>query len=118
MIKTKIDKQGRLIVISVAGGKPETYATIGGEFISQLLNNIRFLNEIKEDVNSPLHPLTIEFVDLKRNATDLEKLAELACKLGAARVLIANVPPYAEEMKVQVISWANCLWTQDIIRCP
>lgn len=91
------------LVVSVDGVKPETYAYIRGAMLSQVLSNIRGLNEVKRQLGSLTPALGIEFVVLKTNATELAELRGLASQLNAARVLVSNVLPYTEEMHTEVL---------------
>jgi len=91
------------LVISVDGVKPETYAGVRGAMLSQVLANIRTLNEAKSQLGSLLPALGIEFVVLKSNLTELAELTGLAPRLNAARVLVSNVLPYSEEMRDEIL---------------
>ena len=91
------------IVISVDGVKPETYASVRGAMLSQVLDNIRTLNEVKKEFGSLTPALGIEFVILKSNVAELPDLTRLASRLNAARVLVSNVLPYTEEMRQEIL---------------
>jgi len=91
------------LVVSVDGVKPETYAGIRGAMLSQILDNIRALNEAKNKQRSLLPVLEIEFVALKSNFSELAELASLAIRLSAARVLVSNVLPYSESMRGEIL---------------
>jgi tungsten cofactor oxidoreducase radical SAM maturase len=99
LIKLGVDR----LVISVDGVKPETYANVRGAMLSQVLNNIRTLNQVKSEMNSLIPQLGIEFVALKSNVAELAGLARLASRLNAARVLVSNVLPYSEEMRREIL---------------
>ncbi len=91
------------IVISVDGVRPETYADVRGAVLSQVLGNIRALNEAKSELGSLAPALGIEFVVLKSNFSELRDLAALASQLNAARVLVSNVLCYTEDMREQML---------------
>ncbi len=91
------------LVISIDGAKPETYADVRGALLSQVLGNVRYLNEAKAQLGSLFPALGIEFVALKSNLAELGELAGLASRLNASRVLVSNVIPYTEEMREQVL---------------
>ena len=91
------------LVISLDGVKPETYAGVRGAMISQVLDNIRALNEAKSRLGSLAPALGIEFVALQSNVSELADLTGLASKLGAARVLVTNVLPYSEGMRDEIL---------------
>jgi len=91
------------LVISVDGVKPETYAGVRGAMLSEVLANIRALNEAKSQLGSLVPALGIEFVVLKRNVAELADLTGLASRLNAARVLVSNVLPYTEQMRDEIL---------------
>jgi len=99
LIRLGVDR----LVVSVDGVKPETYARIRGAMLSQVLNNIRVLNEVKSQLGSLTPALGIEFVVLRSNVAELAELAGLASRLNAARVLVSNVLPYTEEMRSEIL---------------
>jgi tungsten cofactor oxidoreducase radical SAM maturase len=91
------------LVVSVDGVKPETYASVRGAMLSQVLSNIRGLNEVKRQLGSLTPALGIEFVVLKTNVTELAELTRFASQLNAARVLVSNVLSYTEEMRTEIL---------------
>ncbi len=91
------------LVISVDGVKPETYADVRGAMLSQVLDNIRALNEAKRELGTLFPALGIEFVALKSNLAELAELTGLAARLNASRVLVSNVLPYTEEMRDEML---------------
>jgi tungsten cofactor oxidoreducase radical SAM maturase len=91
------------LVVSVDGVKPETYASVRGATLSQVLENILSLNEAKKRLASLTPALGIEFVVLKSNIEELADLTKLAIHLNAARVLVSNVLPYTEEMRDEIL---------------
>jgi tungsten cofactor oxidoreducase radical SAM maturase len=99
LIKRGLDR----LVVSIDGVKPETYAAVRGAMLSQILNNIRTLNEVKSQLGSLTPALGIEFILLKTNVSELAELTRLASRLNAARVLVSNVLPYTEEMRSEIL---------------
>jgi tungsten cofactor oxidoreducase radical SAM maturase len=91
------------LVISLDGVKPETYEDVRGGAISQVMDNIRGLNEAKKERGSLTPSLGIEFVALKRNIDELAQLSGLASRLGASRVLVSNVLAYTDEMREEIL---------------
>lgn len=91
------------LVVSVDGVKAETYAGVRGAMLSAVLDNIRALNEAKQQMNSLFPALGIEFVALRRNVAELGDLTGLAMRMGAARVLVSNVLPYTEDMRGEIL---------------
>ncbi|MFZ5918985.1 MAG: tungsten cofactor oxidoreductase radical SAM maturase [Chloroflexota bacterium] len=91
------------LVVSLDGVTPETYAGVRGALISQVLDNIRALNEAKRALASLTPALGIEFVALRSNVSELPHLTSLASRLGAARVLVSNVLAYTDEMRPEIL---------------
>jgi len=91
------------LVVSVDGVRPETYSEVRGAMLSQVLDNIRGLNEVKLQLGSLTPALGIEFVVLKSNVAELADLTRLASRLNAARVLVSNVLPYSDEMRSEIL---------------
>ena len=99
LIKLGVDR----LMVSVDGVKPETYEGIRGAMLSQVLENIRVLNEAKRRMASLTPALGIEFVALQENVSELRELTSLASRMGAARVLVTNVLPYTEDMRSNIL---------------
>ena len=99
LIRLGVDR----LVISVDGVDPAVYADVRGAQLEQVLDNIRHLNEAKQELDSLLPALGIEFVALKGNLHELPQLASLASRLGAARVMVSNVLSYTAEMREQML---------------
>jgi len=91
------------LVVSVDGVKPETYEEVRGADLSQVLKNLRSLNDAKYELGSLTPALGIEFVALKSNIHELPSLIGLASHLNASRVLVSNVLPYNEEMRAEIL---------------
>jgi tungsten cofactor oxidoreducase radical SAM maturase len=91
------------LVLSLDGVTPETYAGVRGALLSQVLENIRGLNEAKTELGSLTPALGIEFVALRSNIAELAELTGLASRLGAARVLVSNVLAYTDEMRDEIL---------------
>jgi len=91
------------LVVSVDGVRPETYSDVRGAMLSEVLENLRQLNDIKTELNTLSPALGIEFVALKSNLSELPQLASLAMHLNAARILVTNVLPYTEDMRAEML---------------
>ena len=87
------------LVVSIDGGKPETYEGVRGTQLSLVLENVNRFNEIKEELGVVKPSLGIEFVALKSNQDELNDLLELASELNASRLVVSNVLPYSKEME-------------------
>jgi tungsten cofactor oxidoreducase radical SAM maturase len=109
------------LIISLDGVKPETYSGIRGALISQVLENIRILNDMKRNMNYLLPAVEIEFVALKRNIEELTTLCELASQYAVSRVLVSNVLAHTKEMPrppFQIRSWPVKLDTWVLLGTP
>ncbi len=91
------------LVVSLDGVTPETYAGVRGASLAQVLDNIRTLNEVKAELDSLFPALGIEFVALKSNISELDRMSELASKLNATSVLVSNVLAYTDEMRDEIL---------------
>ena len=91
------------LVVSLDGVTPETYAGVRGAMISEVLDNLRGLNEAKQELRTLTPALGIEFVALRSNIAELADLTGLASRLGAARVLVSNVLAYTDEMRDEIL---------------
>lgn len=91
------------LVVSLDGVTPETYAGVRGASLAKVLNNIRNLNELKSELGSLFPALGIEFVALKSNVAELDRMSELASRLNATSVLVSNVLAYTDEMWDEIL---------------
>jgi tungsten cofactor oxidoreducase radical SAM maturase len=91
------------LIVSLDGVTPETYAGVRGAQISQVLDNLRTLNRVKQEMGSLIPAVGIEFVALQSNFRELPHLTSLASRLGAARVLVSNVLAYTDEMREEIL---------------
>lgn len=99
IIKLGVDR----LVISLDGVTPETYAGVRGASLAKVLDNIRSLNQLKSEMGSLYPALSIEFVALKSNIPELDRMSELASKLNATSVLVSNVLAYTDEMRDEIL---------------
>ncbi len=86
------------VVFSIDGIQPETYAGVRGAQLADVLANIERLNQVKRQAGAVSPTIGIEFVAIQSNQAELEGLAELATRLGAAKTVVSNVLPYTREM--------------------
>jgi Fe-coproporphyrin III synthase len=91
------------IIISIDGGKPETYAGVRGAMLAQVIEHIRTLNEVKHQLHSLYPAIGIEFVAMRSNVTELDDLVRMATELNVSRLLVSNVLPYTEELREEVL---------------
>ena len=99
LVKLGVDR----VVISIDGGKPETYAGVRGAMLAQVIEHMRGLNEVKSQLHS-LHPaIGIEFVAMRSNIAELDDLTRMAAEFNVSRLLVSNVLPYTEELREEVL---------------
>jgi len=91
------------VMVSIDGGKPDTYAAVRGAMLSQVVEHIRGLNEAKRALRSLYPAVGIEFVALRSNVAELDVLAKMAAELNISRMLVSNVLPYTEELREEVL---------------
>jgi tungsten cofactor oxidoreducase radical SAM maturase len=94
LIRLEVDQ----LVVSIDGGKPETYEGVRGTQLSLILENIKRFNQIKNEMGLVKPSLGIEFVAMKSNQDELRDLLELASDLNASRLVVSHVLPYTKEM--------------------
>jgi len=82
------------VVISIDGGKPETYRGVRGALLSQVIDNMRTLTETKRQLDSIFPFIGVEFVAMRSNIAELDDLTRLAANLQVSRLLVSNVLPY------------------------
>jgi tungsten cofactor oxidoreducase radical SAM maturase len=99
LVKLGVDR----VVISIDGGKPETYAGVRGAMLAQVIEHMRRLNEAKRQSHSLFPHLGIEFVAMRSNIAELEDLVRMAAELNVSRLLVSNVLPYTEELREEVL---------------
>ncbi|HFD32714.1 MAG TPA: radical SAM protein [Gammaproteobacteria bacterium] len=89
MVKNRINQ----LIVSMDGFCSETYESIRtrGNF-KKLLDNLKMLKEIKENKNSSLPVLRINFTAMKKNYTEIAPLIEGAKSLG---ISVIRVRPMA-----------------------
>ena len=95
LIKLGVDR----VMVSIDGGKPETFANVRGAMLAQVIDHIRGLNEAKHQLHSLFPAVGIEFVALRCNVDELSDLVKLAAQLEVSRLLVSNVLPYTDDMR-------------------
>jgi Fe-coproporphyrin III synthase len=99
LIRLGVDR----LMISIDGGRPETYQNVRGAQLSPIVENIIKLNELKHEMGKLFPSVGVEFVIMQSNASELGELAALATRLNISRVLVSNVLPYTEDMRAEVL---------------
>jgi tungsten cofactor oxidoreducase radical SAM maturase len=91
------------IMVSIDGGRPETYQDIRGAMLTEIVENIQKLNEIKVEMHELFPSLGVEFVIMKSNADELDEVARLSASLGVSKLLVSNVLAYTEDMLDEIL---------------
>ncbi len=99
LVKLGVDR----VIISIDGGNPETYASVRGALLAEVIGHIRGLNEAKHQLHSLYPAIGIEFVALRSNIAELDDLVKMAAELNVSRLLVSNVLPYTEELRKEVL---------------
>jgi len=97
LIRLEVDQ----LVVSIDGGKPETYADVRGTQLSLILENVKKFNQIKNHLGLVKPSLGIEFVAMQSNQDELHDLLDLASELNASRLVVSHVLPYTKEMDAE-----------------
>lgn len=97
LIRLEVDQ----LVVSIDGGKPETYEGVRGTQLSLILDNVKRFNQIKNELGVVKPTLGIEFVAMQSNQDELSDLLELASELNASRLVVSHVLPYTQEMDAE-----------------
>ncbi len=99
LIKLGVDR----VMVSMDGGKPETYENIRGAMLAKVISHIQQLNQAKMELGTLYPAVGIEFVALKSNIAELQDVKNIAAKLNVSRLLISHVLPYTEEMRAEML---------------
>jgi tungsten cofactor oxidoreducase radical SAM maturase len=99
LIRLGVDR----VIISIDGGKPETYANVRGAMLADVIEHIRGLNETKRQLHSLYPAISIAFVALRSNIAELDDLVRMAAELNVSRLLVSNVLPYSEGLREEVL---------------
>ena len=91
------------VMVSIDGGKPETFEGVRGAMLSRVIESIRGLNEAKLRLNSLFPAIGVEFVALRSNVDELGDVVRLSADLNISRLLVSHVLPYTEEMYAEAL---------------
>jgi tungsten cofactor oxidoreducase radical SAM maturase len=86
------------LVVSIDGGKPETYEGVRGTHLSLIIKNLETFNRVKNELGVVKPTLAVEFVAMRSNLDELREVLNLASELNAARLIVSNVLPYTKDM--------------------
>jgi len=100
LVESGVDK----IIVSIDSVNSQDFASIrNGASLNGVLDNIRFLDEVKRQKGNAKPVVGIEFVAMRRNIKEITELPKLASSLRAAFVLITNLLPHSEEMCKEIL---------------
>lgn len=90
--------------VSLDGATPECYAEVrGSPSFGRIVENLRGLKMVKWHRDAVKPELGIAFVATRRNQAELLEVMNLGVRLGASRLSVSNVEPYAEEARSQLL---------------
>ena len=91
MVKTKLDE----IIISLHAAESDLYKQISRKGrLNKVLSNIRAINKYKDNYQTDLPILRFQFVAMKRNISQLEKVIKLAREMGVVEVAVLVLVEY------------------------
>ncbi len=82
------------LTISIDGATEESYRAARGAKLETLLANLRRVDAIKRERNTPYPRLTFKSVVMKRNLHELPRLVELAAECGVGEIELNNLIVY------------------------
>ncbi|MBD3313417.1 radical SAM protein [Candidatus Woesearchaeota archaeon] len=86
-----IDMKMDYITFSVDGATDETYKKIRGVNIKTVLDNISYLNEAKKRRGAILPSISINFVGMVSNISELPKMVDLGSELGVSSIAVMHM---------------------------
>ena len=96
------------LVVSVDGCSPKSYAEIrNGSDLTSVKENVRGLVSARRAHHRDNPEIGLEFVVMRSNLPELQKLRSLARSMEATFVVVTNVLPYVEEFKDQILYWLS-----------
>lgn len=98
IVATKIKK----LVVSIDGSF-EAYEKIRGYPLTNLIENLKNLNKIKQELRSEYPLLLVEFVLSKENQEELLKMIDLCNEIKAYQLIISQLVPQVESNKDNIL---------------
>lgn len=100
MIRTGLSR----LWVSIDGASPKSYSDVRlGDALPVVISNLKRLQDLKNQYESPTPKLGIAFVAMKRNLADLPEVIRLGKRLGADRFSISNVFPHTSELRDEAL---------------
>jgi MoaA/NifB/PqqE/SkfB family radical SAM enzyme len=92
------------LIFSVDGLSPETYEAIRiGASFENFRKNVETLAKVKSQKGRVRPLIGLEFVVMKQNIQDLERLLSFSHEMEASFLILNNLLPHTKEMKDQVL---------------
>lgn len=102
------------MVVSIDSVSDAQFAEIRtGATLSNVLNNVKRLNQIKHIQGISTPEIGIEFTLMKKNMGELQHLKELASHLEASFIIVTNLLPYSEDQKDEILYWNSATEAHD-----
>jgi radical SAM protein with 4Fe4S-binding SPASM domain len=104
MAEKLVDARLDTLIFSVDGVSPETYEAIrvGASFAS-FKENVATLARVKSQKGRVRPQIGLEFVVMKQNIQDLERLLSFSHEMEASFLILNNLLPHTEAMKDQTL---------------
>ena len=87
----------RELIVSLDGATSETYRVYrkGGDF-DRVLQNVRNVQRVKRELGSPTPLLTLQFIVMRHNESELGDIQRLAREMGVERLAVKTCQVYTE----------------------
>jgi MoaA/NifB/PqqE/SkfB family radical SAM enzyme len=80
------------VIVSVDGARKETYESIrAGANFEKLISNLRLLNDLKKEYKSRRPDLRINYVAMRRNIDEIEKLIDISSELNVSTIRVRSL---------------------------
>ncbi len=90
--------------VSVDGATPQSYLDVRlGDALPQVLENLRRLRALRDQIYSYTPQLGIAFVAMKRNVADLPEIIRTGINLGVKKFSVTNVLAHTPELNAEIL---------------
>ncbi|ABR47205.1 Radical SAM domain protein [Alkaliphilus metalliredigens QYMF] len=90
------------ITVSV-DGMQEKFKEIRGIELNLIVESLKNLEKLKQQMNSPYPKVELQFVVSRDNISDIYKVVQLASDLNSSRLIISNLIPQGEDHKDNIV---------------
>jgi len=102
--KQFIDSGLDMLWFSIDGATPKSYSDVRlGDLLPQLLENIRRLRQLRDQIYAYTPQIGFAFVAMKRNIADLPEVIRMGINLGVKHFSVTNVLAYTPELKKEIL---------------